>query len=304
MDLSIVVVNWNTRDLLARCLRSVLGTAAGLEYSILVVDNASEDGSVAMVRERFPQVQVLAQEENLGFGRAVNLGARHTTGDYLLVLNADCILEADTIPALVRFMRTHEQAGAAGPRLLDSSGHFQPSAHPFPTPWRECWRLLHLDGLLPLSRYPGRRWMESGPQAVDVIQGACLILRRAALPDGRVFDEDYFMYSEEVDLCYRLRRDGWAVYWLPEATAIHLGGQSTRQVAETMFLQLYRSKALFFRKHYGETAVRRFQALLWAASVARIAAAQALCTIQPNRRKAWKQLAQRYRTLIRELPRF
>lgn len=251
MNLSLVIVNWNTREMLADCLTSVYETAGDLEIEVFVVDNASADGSATMVRERFPLVHLIENQENVGFASANNQGIRETQGRHVLLLNPDTKILPSALQTLVGFMEEHADAGAAGPLVLNPDLTLQSSVNPLPTLGREFWRLMYLDRLLPQSYYREEGWDRTVAHSVEVIQGNCLLLSRRAISDIGLLDEDYFMYTEEVDLCYRLLRAGWSLYWVPLARIIHYGGQSTKQVAREMFLELNRSKVLFFRKTRG-----------------------------------------------------
>jgi GT2 family glycosyltransferase len=311
VDLSIVVVSWNTRDLLAQCLASVLADGRDARRSqdgrnptaeVIVVDNQSSDGSAAMVRQRFPRARLIENTQNVGFARANNQVFPLCSGRYVLLLNPDTDVHPGALSELVRFMDAHPRAGGAGARLVNADGTLQPSCHPAPTLARELWRLFHLDALMPLARYRMERWDVEAPRQVDVTQGACLILRRAALDNVGVLDEDYFIYSEEVDLCYRLRHQGWRIWWVPRAIVTHYGGQSTRQVAREMFLRLYQGKVLYFRKHYGPGAAREYKLILLGAGLARLAVSPlAWLTRQPERSQRLT-LTGHYRRLIAALP--
>ncbi|MBN1259951.1 MAG: glycosyltransferase family 2 protein, partial [Anaerolineae bacterium] len=210
-DLSVIVVNWNTCELLAGCLKSLeddFRNPQDLNIRIIVVDNASTDGSAEMVRARFPWVQLIENVENVGFARANNQAIRITTTPYVLLLNSDTRVHEGAFRTLVAFMETHPETGAAGPYLYNADGSLQPSCHPILTPGREFWRLSFADRLLPLATYPMHRWNSDTPRKVEVIKGACLLLRRDALDQVGVLDEGFFMYSEEMDLCHRLLKAG------------------------------------------------------------------------------------------------
>lgn len=304
--LSIVIVSWNTRDLLAQCLASVFAQqgeeGAGLGLEVFVVDNASGDGSPEMVRDQFPQVQLLENPGNPGFAAANNQGIRLSRGRYILLLNPDTIVKPGALAALVKFMDEHPQAGAAGARLLNADGSLQESCYPRPTLGREFWRLFHLDRLAARAIYPMQRWPLDRPREVDVLMGACLLVRRAVFDQIGLWEETYFMYSEEVDLCYRVQAAGWSLVWVPQAEVVHLGGQSTRQVAEVMFLRLYQSKILYFRRHYGRLAAAGYKIILGMASLGRLAAAPVALLEPPERRSRHLQLARNYGRLLRALP--
>ncbi|MFQ5596281.1 MAG: glycosyltransferase family 2 protein [Anaerolineae bacterium] len=306
-DLSLIIVNWNTRDLLAQCLESIWQNVSTFERSnveTFVVDNASTDGSAQMVRERFPWVRLIENAENVGFARANNQAIRASSGRYVLLLNPDTEVRPSALERLVRFMEATPQAGGGGPRLLNPDGSLQPSCHPAPTLTRELWRLFHLDALRPYALYPMAGWDPETPRPVEVIQGACLLLRRAALEQIGLLDEGYFIYSEEVDLCYRLRRAGWRLYWLPAARVVHYGGQSTQQVAAEMFLRLYRGKLLYFRKNHGRLAAQLYKLILLAAALARLALAPLAWLERSPRRRRHLALAGRYGRLLRALAGF
>jgi N-acetylglucosaminyl-diphospho-decaprenol L-rhamnosyltransferase len=273
--LSVIIVNWNTRELLARCLESVEcsglrarpteSSTVNLQASSLqtiVVDNSSTDNSTAMVKERYPQVHVIENQENVGFARASNQGIAHATGRYVLLLNPDTKAHPAALETLVAFMETHPRAGACGARLLNVDGSLQPACHPMLTPGREFWRLLFLERLWSRATYPMHRWDSRTPRRVEVIKGACLMLRRSALDEVGLLDETYFMYTEEVDLCYRLAQAGWELWYVPAAQIVHSGEGSSRQAADAMYLELYRSKVRFYRKFGGERRARCFRRLV------------------------------------------
>lgn len=273
MLLSIVIVSWNTRELLRRCLASVEAERAGFpegNLETIVIDNASVDGSADMVRAEFPRARLFVNADNAGFARANNQGIHTADSEYILLLNPDTELLGGALCALVDFMRSTPRAGAAGACLLNPDGTLQNSAYPMPGLFREAWRLLSLDSIQFRSRYPLNAWASLPPRRVEVAQGASLLLRRTALDAVGVLDESYYMYTEEVDLCYRLAKRGWDVYWVPQAKVLHHGGQSTRQVAGEMFLRLYHSKVIFFRKHYGQGKAIAYKLLLAAVSLPRI----------------------------------
>jgi N-acetylglucosaminyl-diphospho-decaprenol L-rhamnosyltransferase len=296
--LSIVIVNWNTRDLLAQCLISIERHPPRGACEVWVVDNASADGSPSVVRERFPWVHLIENRENVGFAAANNQAIRRSEGRYILLLNSDTEVRPGALPALAAFMDGHPRAGAAGARLLNADGTLQPSCHPMLTPGREFWRLLFLERLWPRATYPMHRWDLETPRPVEVIKGACLLLRREALDEVGLLDEGYFMYTEEVDLCYRLVQAGWQLWWVPRAEVIHREAQSSRQAAERMYLQLYRSKVQFYRKFGGRRQAEQFKWLLRLAYWPRLAVASLGAVFSPS-------LATQvctFRRLLAELP--
>ncbi len=261
-EVSIIIANWNTSSLLERCLRSIDAHGTALALEVIVVDNGSDDDSVAMVRRRFPQVQLIVNIANAGFAQASNQGIVGSSGKYVMLLNSDTEVQPGAVETLVAFLETHPEAAAVGPYLLNTDGSLQPSCHPILTPEREFWRLAFLDEIVPWATYPMERWDASTPRQVEVIKGACLVIRRAVLDQIGLLDERYFVYSEEMDLCLRIARAGWQLYWVPSARVVHHGAASTKQVAESMYLQLYRSKLQFQEKHFGRWGALRFKVLV------------------------------------------
>ena len=265
MTLSIGIVNWKTRDLLERCLTSIerdVDPKGNSQTETLVVDNASHDGSAELLREHFPWVKLIENRKNLGFAQACNQIIQQSTGRHILLLNSDTEVLPGAVEALTHFMEEHPQSGACGPRLLNTDGTLQASCHRMLTPARELWRLLFLDRFVRRTTYPMKAWDTETPRRVEAINGACLLLRRSTLDAVGLFDEDYFLYTEEVDLCYRLAGAGWELWWVPQARVVHEGGASSRQVEETAYLQLYRSKVQFYRKYGGEKRAGRFKCYL------------------------------------------
>lgn len=280
MQVAVVVVSYNTRDLLRRCLRSVLATPLppGTMLQVLVVDNASQDGSAAMVAGEFPTVDLVASPINLGFTGGNNL-ALHALGfpvtlsaaaqplaptpqaeppDFVLLLNPDAEVQGDAIVLMARFLAETPQAGACGAHLRYANGRFQHGAFRFPTLAQVALDLFPLTGLPGIhrlydsrlnGRYPARRWLSTQPFEVDFVLGAALMLAGAAIRAVGGLDDGYFMYCEEMDLCLRLHAAGWGVYTLPAALVIHHEGQSSRQVRWDAYERLWRSRLRFYAKH-------------------------------------------------------
>lgn len=303
MILSILIVSWNTRDMLAQCLASVAAHPPEGEYEVIVVDNASADGSAAMVRADFPAVALLENVDNPGFAGANNQAIARSRGRYLLLLNPDTVVEAEALAALVAFMDAQPDAGAAGALLLNADGSLQLSCHPSPTLFREVCQLFHLDGLYPLANYRMADWPRDTPRPVETARGAALIVRREVIERVGPLDASYFMYSEEVDWCLRIRRAGWRIYWVPQSRVVHYGSQSTRQVAAAMFVQLYRGKLHYFRKNFGRAQGVLYKGVLLAAAVARILPAPLVWLAFPKQRPDSLRLARLYGRLILALPR-
>ena len=270
MDLAVITVSYNTRELLADCLESALAGIArsGLEGKVWVVDNASADGSADMVRQRYPEVSLIAHAENLGFAAGNNLALKtmgfgdEASPRHVLFLNPDTRVVGDALGALVQFMDGTVAAGAAGARLVHGDGSFQHSAFAFPGLAQillDFFPLHHrlLDSRLN-GRYPRELYEAGRPFAVDHPLGAALMVRGETLAQVGSFDERYFMYCEEIDLCRRIKNAGWEISCVPAAEIVHLVGQSTRQFRDTMFVALWRSRFLMFETH--ESAAFRWSA--------------------------------------------
>lgn len=302
MKLSIVIVSWNTKDLLEACLRSIYAYPLDQPFEVWVVDNKSKDDSVAMVRAQFPQVELIASDENRGFAGGNNQAIPHCQGEYILLLNPDTEVMPEALNELVAFMDKFPEAGAAGSRLLNADGTLQPSCHPVPTLSREFWRMFYLDALVPYGTYDMHKWDMEQPREVDVLMGASMLLRKTALDKVGLLDEGYFMYSEEVDLCFRLQKAGWKLFWVPQSQVVHYWGQSAKQVLAEMFLQLYRGKLRFFRKHYGVVAVWLYKIVLGLAALLRLALAPLVWLRKSDQRQYQLHMAGHYGRLLLTLP--
>lgn len=302
IKLSIAIVNWNVRDLLANCLRSLDSDPLAQGAEMIVVDNASSDGSVDMLRTAFPGVRLIQNDENVGFARANNQAIRESRGEYILLLNPDTKVVGSAVMSLAQFLDQRQDVGAVGPRLLNADGSLQQGCYPRPTLLREFWRLFNLDRLWPLGVYPMEAWALDEPRPVDALMGACLMLRRQALDHVGLLSQDYFMFSEEVDLCYRLQQAHWQLVWVPQARVVHYGGQSTKQVADDMFLQLYQGKVLYFRKNHGWATAKMYKLIVAAAALARLVVGQVPWLVSSGRRGQQSMLVSRYRQLLAALP--
>jgi N-acetylglucosaminyl-diphospho-decaprenol L-rhamnosyltransferase len=265
LDLSIIILNWNTRDLLADCLTSIVETTEGLPLEVIVVDNASTDGSPEMMRERFPRAQLVANQANVGFARGNNQGVELSRGRYLMLLNSDACLLPGAAQALLTLAEAQPSAGVVGAQLLNADGSFQASHSRFPTQWQEFLILSGLGRMLYGRWYPSHGPEEDkGPQRVDYVEGACLLVRHEAFDGAGGLDEGYFMYAEEVDWCYAMRARAWEVWYQPAARVVHLGGGSSQTRRPEREGDLYRSRVRFFRKHYGNTSAELLKAQIYA----------------------------------------
>lgn len=246
MDISIVIVNWNTRELLRECLASVLRTVHGLTYEVIVVDNASDDGSVAMLQDLFPHVMIIANDENRGFGAANNQAFQIMAGRYALLLNTDTVLTEDAVRYLFSFMENHPEAGMSCGQLLNRDGSKQNSIAAFPTLFTLLMNISLLEYLFP-GKYPSKRYEHRQPIEVDSGVGACLMVRKQAMDAVGWFDERYFFFFEETDWAYRMLLAGWKVFHVPAARIYHFQGQSVGPDIRSR-IEFYRSRYQFFKK--------------------------------------------------------
>ncbi len=264
-DCSIVIVSWNVRDLLRACLASLPAATVALRTEVIVVDNGSTDGSAAMVRALFPGVRLLAETTNHGFAHGNNLGIAAGRGRLVLLLNPDTVLEPGSPAALVGYLDRRPTMGLVGPRLLNPDGSPQSSRRRFPTLATALIESTPLQPLLPqlgiLRRYYVLDRSDDAAQAVDWVSGACMLARRTALVQVRGFDPGYFMYSEELDLCRRLRAAGWEIGYEPAARVIHYGGQSSDQNIPARHIRFNQAKLRYFARWHGRGAAAALR--LW-----------------------------------------
>ncbi len=276
MDLSIIIVNWNSADYLENCLRSIYDTAAGLTFETIVVDNASFDGSERLVREKFPGVTYVQSLENIGFARANNLGYERSTGTTLLFLNPDTVILGDAIRVLWTGLHSLPEAGAVNSRALNTDGSLQPECiHNFPTIWSE---ICDLDVRRFFSSPNGAGRGETRTigafevSEVPAVAGACLMIRRETFEKIGRWSTEYFMYSEDLDLCWKLRRAGYRIYQIQNASIVHHGGRSSeKQDREFLSALLLReSNFLFLRKFRGRRYAMTYKWSMVPASLGRL----------------------------------
>lgn len=246
MKLSIVIVSYNVRSYLEQCLQSVQKALEGINGEVYVVDNHSEDDSVAVVRTNYPWVKLIDNQENVGFARANNVAIRQSEAEYVLLLNPDTIVDEDTLREVLAFMDTHLEAGGAGVMMHNADGTLAPeSRRAVPTPWVSCLKMLGFTKRYYMSHLP---WDQ--PSQIEVISGAFCLLRKKALDEIGLLDETFFMYGEDIDLSYRLLKGGWQNWYLPYSI-IHFKGKSTQKSDYRYVHIFYQAMLIFFRKHYG-----------------------------------------------------
>ena len=265
MDVSVIIVSYNTESLLRNSLAAVPDAVGHIETETIVVDNNSPDSSADMVAEEFPKVRLVRSKDNLGFAAANNLAINQTDSDYVILLNPDTEAAPGSLATLIQFLESHPDAGACGPMLLNSDGSLQKNGARFPSLMGE---FLAVSGLKRLAahrcemRYGyGRDDFERDCE-VDSISGACIVVRRTVIEKVGPLDPDFFMFYEEVEWCHRIRRRGWKVYYVPEARVTHHWMGSVKQSPKRMTSQLFRSQPLYYRKTSGPLAARLSMAIM------------------------------------------
>lgn len=253
-DVSVVIVNWNTRDLLQQTLESLHRETHHVDFETIVVDNGSADGSVELVRQEWEHVRLIALPENRGFAGGNNVGFREARGRYVLLLNSDTIVLPTTLDGMVRFLNGHPGAGCIGCRHLNPDGTLQRSMDSFPSLLNDflSYSELHrLPVFLPLLRRRFPWWSDHDRvREVGWVNGACMMVRREVIEQVGGLDEGYFIYAEELDWCYRMYQAGWTVHFTPEAEIIHIGGQAMNRAADKRIVLKYKGQYRFYRKHY------------------------------------------------------
>jgi GT2 family glycosyltransferase len=265
IDLSIIIVNWNTKQLLLNCIASIYRTVHRPSFEIIVVDNNSTDGSVEAVAKAYPEVNVIANAANLGFARANNAALRRMSGRYGVLLNSDTILKESALDKMYDFMEHHPRAGMCGPQLLNEDGTKQNSIGNFPTLLMEfvskrLIRILFPERYRQAFKFKNAEFKD--PVVVDFIVGACMVARKAAMDEAGMLDEDYFFLYEEVDWCFRMKKAGWPVYHLPDVEIYHLGGKSMKDINLRARTESWRSRYLFFKKNLKLSPVAWYGLLL------------------------------------------
>jgi len=263
MKLSIVIVNYNVEHFLEQCLFSVRKAIANIEAEVFVVDNNSVDGSLKMLADKFPEVKVIANKDNVGFSRANNQAIRISTGEYVLLLNPDTVVEDDTFTKTIEFMDSHPDAGGLGVKLVDGKGRFLPeSKRGLPTPATAFYKMFGLTKLFPHSKRFARYYLghldNDEINEVEILAGAFMLMRRETLDKCGLLDETFFMYGEDIDLSYRITLAGYKNYYYPKTRIIHYKGESTKKTSVNYVLVFYKAMEIFVRKHFADKGAKTF----------------------------------------------
>ena len=267
MKLSVIIVSYNVKHFLEQCLHSVRAAIAGIDTEILVVDNASVDGSVKMVKEKFPEVICIANDDNPGFAKANNQAIRQSKGEYVLLLNPDTIVETDTFAKIIAFMESHPDAGGLGVKMVDGTGRFLPeSKRGLPTPLVAFYKIFGLSRLFPKSKTFNKYHLgyldKDKTHQVEILAGAFMLMRKSVLDKIGLLDEAFFMYGEDIDLSYRIIKGGYQNYYYPDARIIHYKGESTKKGSLNYVFVFYNAMIIFAQKHFSAKNAQLFSILI------------------------------------------
>jgi GT2 family glycosyltransferase len=267
LKLSVIIVSYNVKHFLEQCLHSVRAAVSGIESEVFVVDNASVDGSVKIVKEKFPEVNCIANPDNPGFAKANNQAIRQSKGEYILLLNPDTIVETDTFSKIITFMDNHADAGGLGVKMVDGTGRFLPeSKRGLPTPGVAFFKIFGFARLFPKSRIFNKYHLgyldKDKTHQVEILAGAFMLMRKSVLDKVGLLDEAFFMYGEDIDLSYRIIRAGYHNYYYPEARIIHYKGESTKKGSFNYVFVFYSAMIIFARKHFSAKNARLFSMLI------------------------------------------
>jgi len=274
MDLTISIVSYNIKSLLRECLNSIYRNVKRIKFEVIVVDNASNDGGIEMLRKEFPQVKLIVNHNNLGFARANNQAIKQSRGRYILLCNPDVVIKSNSLDGMVEFMETHPNAGALGCKILNSDQTMQTSTNSFPNLFTVFLHIFQAKKIIsnPKMRETiGRKWkILPGTtlreyfriygdfdriREVDWVTGACLLVRRKTIEEVGLLDENFFMYYEDTDWCYRMRKKGWKTFYFPFFEVIHYIGKSSNKFNPKVFIERYKSMYYYFRKHKGKGVI-------------------------------------------------
>jgi GT2 family glycosyltransferase len=294
---SIIIVSWNAQDYLRQCLESLFAEECRYPMEVIVVDNASSDGSAESVARDYPQVRLIRNVTNLGFARANNIGISAATGKYLCLINSDVKMLPDCINRLVEYQEEHPDVGMVGPRVIGGDGKLQRSCRGFPTVWNMFCRALALDTIFPGTRaftgYSLRYWPQDTCRAVDILSGCFWLVRCQALGEVGLLDESFFMYGEDIDWCKRFWKRGWKLAFVPSAEAIHYGGASSANSPVRFYIERHRADLQYWQKHHSGPGIWTYFLLTCLHLFLRLAGYFMAFLLRPSERKTYQYKVKR-----------
>ena len=265
MKTSVIVVSWNAKAFLLKCIDSLQRQSLPESPEIIVVDNASADGSAQAVKDSYPRVKLIVNDGNYGFAKANNIGIRVSAGDYLFLVNSDVVVSDRCFAKCIQHMESHPEIGMLGPRIVGTDGKVQRSCMSYPTLWNTLCRAFALDSLFPRSKLFGSQlltyWNHDDTRAVEVVNGCFWLLRRSALDQVGLLDERFFIYGEDIDWCKRFNENGWKVVFFAEAEALHYGGASSANAPLRFNLEMQRANIQYWTKHHSRLESTAFLAI-------------------------------------------
>lgn len=301
IDLSIVIVSWNTKDILDQCLKSVFDETNGISYEIIVIDNASKDGSCEMVKEKYPDVILIENQDNVGFAAANNIGFTHCKGSYVLLLNSDTIVLNGALQKTLQYADQHPEFGVVSCKILNEDLTLQPNCSMYPSLLNSLFFVTGLYSLFPKSKLFGRAamtwWNYNDEREVQVLKGCFMLVRKEALEQTGPMDERFFMYSEEVDWCYRFSKAGWKLGFYPDTSIVHLGGVSAAKLGGQRALVKDKSTRRYMKKHWSKPAYAMGLTFMFMFYLSRLPGALLLSFIS-NNEKYRKRLENHWSGLV------
>lgn len=266
-NISIIIVSWNAKVYLEQCLFSIIKATAFLEsVEIVVVDNSSTDGSAEMVRQKFPNVTLICNSSNLGFAKANNIGINHCHGDYLFFINSDVVVYPDCIISIVNYMEEHPDIGLLGPRIIGTDNRVQRSCMGYPSLWNTFCRAVFLDKVFPrikiFNGFMLNHWAHDSIKEVDIINGCFWAVRRKAIEQIGLLDEDFFIYAEDMDWCKRFNNADWKVVYFPLAQSLHYGGASSANAPVKFYVEMQKANLKYWKKYYGGLSCRMYSCIV------------------------------------------
>ena len=296
IDVSVVIVNWNTKDLLHQTLQTLYKNTHGITFETIVVDNGSSNGSVDMVRKLWKQVKLIQLPENKGFTVANNEGFDKAKGRFILLLNSDTIVTPTTLPGMVRFLETHPDAGCVGCKHLNPDKTLQRSMDNFPSLLNDFLSYTELHRLQifqPLLKKKFAWWSDYDKvREVDWVNGSCMMVRKEVIKQVGGLDEAFFIYGEELDWCYRMKKCGWKVYFTPKATIIHIGGQAMNRAADKRIVLKYKGQYRFYKKHYSIFQYISLRIIVTVIALVRIAILSMMFLLPKRLKQSWELITQ------------
>lgn len=262
MNLSIIIVNYNVAEYLLKCLTSIYNSVKGIMFEVIVVDNASSDGSVEALKNEFPMVKLIVNSENLGFAKANNQGIEAASGKFVLLLNPDTEVIGQSFIEMLKFLKDNKKTGIVGPCLLNSDGSVQNTGYKFPT-----LGILFKVNFLGMSDQPVKL---NKPEPVDWLQGSCMMIKKEVFTELGLLDEAFFMYGEEKDFCFRAKKAGWEIYSLPQCEVVHHANKSAINYQGEALVEYHKSQLHFFRKHYSAAFVNLARIIIYAGFLKRL----------------------------------